>query len=888
LCLSAAEVIVTNVGIGVRADVRAVVGSSGGDALARIGAALSSDTDLSLVLQRLTDVATELSGAAFGAFYSRVEESPTHSTYVLHALTGRPQELPALSSYLAVPVRSRSGELIGGLSLGHPDVGVFTPAAERLALAVASSAGVALENARLLEAEQQARRETERSAARLRMLQDITAQLSTTWRTSEVVDVICASVCSAVAARSAYVMVVDRDADRLVLLGARSPADEVLRRFPSFPLDAPLPGSDAVRRREPVLLRSNAERDRLYPGLRGLKTDDEACVVVPLLLEDRVVGVLSLGWSQPRALPPADLTQLTAIAAQCAQALDRARLYEAAVDARRAAESTAGRLSLQQELTAALSGAADSAEVTDVILRYAVTALGARAASVGRVDQRSSTLRLLATRGVAEQALAFGRSRLDAALPASEAVRTGQVVVVTDRSDRDARYPELRGGPAEAFACVPMTLAGGVVGVLVVTFGEQLSLTAADRRFLEAIAHQCAQALERARLYDATRYVASTLQGSLLPASRPTIPGLEVAVRYRPIGRSGGLVGGDFYDVFRIAPGRWGVVIGDVSGKGIPAASLTALARYTVRAAARREPSPAEVLAFLNEAVLDSGVEDRFATVIYLEVEPGPVSTRVRFSIGGHPLPVLRRSGGEVVSVGRPGMAIGLLPVADLEDQELELGPGEALTLYTDGVAEARAPHGAFATGIVEEVTRSAADTDDAEALADRIERATLDFQDGDPRDDVAILVLRMPGDEGTRWFSAQSTAVTLEREPQSPSVARGVVRDFLREHRLDGDPDLFDTAALLVSELVTNAVVHARTSVGLRVSAVGDRLRVEVADGSRARPVRQDFRPEATGGRGLLLLDRLATTWEVRRTPDGKTVWFELALPAGSADPAP
>jgi anti-sigma regulatory factor (Ser/Thr protein kinase) len=301
------------------------------------------------------------------------------------------------------------------------------------------------------------------------------------------------------------------------------------------------------------------------------------------------------------------------------------------------------------------------------------------------------------------------------------------------------------------------------------------------------------------------------------------------------------------------------------------------MARYTVRAAARRETGPAEVLGVLNEAILEAGEEDdRFCTVAYLDVEPVDGRARVRLCVGGHPLPVLRRAGGSVQPVGRPGMAIGLLPVPDVDDEEIVLEPGDALALFTDGVAEARDPRGEFDDDLAERVLRGVSGQVDAEEIADRLERAALDFQAGAPRDDIAVLVLRVPSASDVVWATG-SAALTLDCDPTSPALARRTVRGFLAAHGLEA---LEETAALLTSEVVTNAVVHARTAVGVRVHAAGDRVRVEVTDGSRRRPVRRDLDTEATGGRGLLLLDRLAATWDVRRTSDGKTVWFDLEAP--------
>jgi serine phosphatase RsbU (regulator of sigma subunit)/anti-sigma regulatory factor (Ser/Thr protein kinase) len=649
-----------------------------------------------------------------------------------------------------------------------------------------------------------------------------------------------------------------------------------------IPLAARTPVSDAVREVRAVIVGSSDQRHTAYPHLSTTHTNAPASyVALPLLADDHAVGALVLGWREPREPTGTEVAFLLALARQSAQALERAWLYEAEQVARREAESTAARLRLQQDLTAQLSGAVDTAAVADVILRHATTALGARGAVLHHVDERSRTFVLLAAHGTPVDR-DYHVVPFDAPLPICDAVRAREPVLVAAAGrapDADPDAVSAAAGATTAFVVVPLLLDDRAVGALSVTWSAAVEYGTADGEFLAAVAAQCAQALDRARLYDETRSVARTLQGSLLPTRPPTIPGLEVAVRYRPISRRNE-VGGDFYDVFRIAPGHWGVVIGDVSGKGVPAASLTALARYTVRAAVKRELTPADVLRFLNEAILDASPDaERFATVAYLDVRVAPEGARARLAVGGHPLPVLRTADGQIRSIGRPGMAVGLLPMAEVDDVEISLGAGDTVVLYTDGVVEARSPEGEFAGDLVEEVLL-AGGAPDAETVADRIERATLDFQAGDPRDDIAVVVLRVPDHSDVAWGRTASVAVTLERDPSSVAEARRVVAAFLAEQQLQA---VADTAVLLTSEVVTNAVLHARTAVGFRVAAVGDRLRVEVSDGSRARPVRREVRTDSRSGRGLLLLDRLAAAWDVRTTPDGKLVWFELDLSPSS-----
>ena len=155
-----------------------------------------------------------------------------------------------------------------------------------------------------------------------------------------------------------------------------------------------------------------------------------------------------------------------------------------------------------------------------------------------------------------------------------------------------------------------------------------------------------------------------TLQRSLLPHSLPLLPGLEVAARYHPVGGRSE-VGGDFYDVFPLGRGRWGAAIGDVCGKGVMAAQLTALARYTVRTAARSEARPSGVLEVLNRSLLDHETGDRFCTIVQAFIDTAEEPVRVTLSCAGHPLPLLVDAAGEVRPLGRPGTAVGLFATPD-------------------------------------------------------------------------------------------------------------------------------------------------------------------------------------------------------------------------------
>ncbi|HEX2150319.1 MAG TPA: SpoIIE family protein phosphatase, partial [Actinomycetota bacterium] len=179
-----------------------------------------------------------------------------------------------------------------------------------------------------------------------------------------------------------------------------------------------------------------------------------------------------------------------------------------------------------------------------------------------------------------------------------------------------------------------------------------------------------------------------TLQQTLIPPEPPTVPGLDVAAVYRPAG-DGSEVGGDFYDVFQIGPGDWAFVVGDVRGKGIEAAVVTALARYTIRAGAVSHDSPSQVLGLLNEVLLRHG-SDRFCTAALLRLRQQEGGWLGTVSCGGHPLPLRARRGFPAEAVGVFGTLLGDFENPKLHDADVVLEPGDGLVIYTDGVTEAR------------------------------------------------------------------------------------------------------------------------------------------------------------------------------------------------------
>jgi serine phosphatase RsbU (regulator of sigma subunit) len=262
-----------------------------------------------------------------------------------------------------------------------------------------------------------------------------------------------------------------------------------------------------------------------------------------------------------------------------------------------------------------------------------------------------------------------------------------------------------------------------------------------ERELVGQLAKQAAASLENLELHEATRAIAQTLQASLLPPVLPEIERLETAALYRAAGE-GNEVGGDFYDVFSTAGDQWFAVIGDVCGKGAEAAAVTALARYTLRAAVVQHRSPARMLRWLNDAMLRQKTgPTRFATIACVRFDVDKDGTTATVACGGHPSPRVLRSTGLVETVGAPGTLLGVLRQVRLEDRSTRLTDGDALVLYTDGLTEAGAPRRVWTPEQLDAAVASARRSS-AQEIVDRLAHQALG--DEPPRDDLALLAVRV------------------------------------------------------------------------------------------------------------------------------------------------
>jgi serine phosphatase RsbU (regulator of sigma subunit)/PAS domain-containing protein len=295
---------------------------------------------------------------------------------------------------------------------------------------------------------------------------------------------------------------------------------------------------------------------------------------------------------------------------------------------------------------------------------------------------------------------------------------------------------------------VPIT--DGVTGYGVLTLARQAAegrFTIADLVLAEELGQHLGVAIRVDRMFRHRSAVAEALQGSLLPASLPEVPGLDLSAAYVPA--SEGLeVSGDFYDVFPVQ-GGWAITVGDVCGKGQEAAAMTAAARHAIRVIAHWNPDPVDVLAKVNEVILAGDYEDRFVTAKLAYLRWDDAGVRVELASSGHPGPAVVRPDGRVDVLSGGGLPLGLFPDAMPERETVELGQDDLLFFYSDGVTDARSPDMEyFEDRLADELAGTAGET--AAQTTRMIQDLITRFSQDDLRDDMTILVARVTSPPGT------------------------------------------------------------------------------------------------------------------------------------------
>ncbi|MFF2654825.1 SpoIIE family protein phosphatase [Streptomyces sp. NPDC058045] len=381
-----------------------------------------------------------------------------------------------------------------------------------------------------------------------------------------------------------------------------------------------------------------------------------------------------------------------------------------------------------------------------------------------------------------------------------------------------------------------------------------------------------AEAAERLRAGErAQRETAVTLQRSLLPQELEEPDDLRIAATYHP-GGTETAVGGDWYDVITLGGGRTALVIGDVMGRGVRAAAVMGQLRTAVRAYARLDLPPHEVLQLLDGLAAEIDPQ-QIATCVYAVHDPN--EGRLVYASAGH-LPILvRDENGEVHRAEEPtGPPLGTGGWMHAS-ASVPLGPGSTAVLYTDGLIERRDQDIDEGVAALERALAGASGS--PQVVCDRLVRTAGVTADHD--DDVAVLVLQHPARVGRARELFRNAALELLGGVEAAPRARAFASGVLTSWRFPAE--LHDLGVLAASELVANSLQHGTPPMRLRLRRTDRRLIVEVTDGNDHLPRRRQAEPADETGRGIAIVATIASGWGARRTPDGgKSVWCEFRLP--------
>ncbi|MGW6785902.1 SpoIIE family protein phosphatase [Streptomyces sp. NPDC054987] len=566
-------------------------------------------------------------------------------------------------------------------------------------------------------------------------------------------------------------------------------------------------------------------------------------------------------------------------------------------------ERSRGRLDLLYRATEALGGSLSVLRTVEDLVKVLAPTLGdcaavdlAETVLTGGEPAADGPLPLhlirMAVAGPRTEALRTGTTTRFAAPSSASAQRAHRGELVTGIGDRPAQpggdtVPEWASTVpgARSAMTAPLCARGITFGRLMLwRTGDGPALEEDDLALLEEIAARAAVAVDNARRYTKERRTAVGLQRSLLPPATSEKPAVEAAGLYLPADADSG-VGGDWFDVIPLSSARVALVVGDVAGHGLHATAMMGRLRSAVRAMADLELEPEELLAHVDDMVVQVAAEAESddaddddggvplpagpagATCLYAVYDP--VTRTCVMASAGHPPPAVVGPDGTVeyveLSPGPP-LGVGGWP---FEPVELDLPPGSVLALYTDGLIER-------GEGDVDEGMRDLAERLlRSDVLGRPLRQARHDIVEGLPpgrlRDDVTLLLAR------TRVVDTSAIATwLLDAEPAVVSEARHLVLAQLTAWDLD---ELSFSTELIVSELVTNAIRHAGGPVRLRLIRA-DTLTCEVSDSSNTQPRMRRARSSEEGGRGLYIVAQLSHRWGSRYTMGGKTVWSEQNLP--------
>jgi GAF domain-containing protein/anti-sigma regulatory factor (Ser/Thr protein kinase) len=736
-----------------------------------------------------------------------------------------------------------------------------TPPAEerRFVETVARQASQPLSRLRLLSDERATRMAVELTNRRMSGIQTVTERLAAAPTVAAVGEVMIAEARTALGGSRAAVHVERRAGEGLERL-ARWEPPETGSSWSIDQLDpAVSPIADALRLGDVVV-----HETRPTAQGSGSNPPPSTLLAVPLTVGGRTLGVLTIAYDAPQPLTEEDLKAATTVGRQCAQALDRSRLF----DEERIARDRSERL---QDLTVALSPALTTRDVTEVFLQRSARSVGASLVAIGVLDEQGRIPPDSWEGDVSWVPAAWLEPGAGDRTPVRDALLRG-VPLYLGRDD--TTYPETasigNGGDGSSFAFVPLVTAEKPFALTMFVWDAHRVPTDDDRAFLETFASQCAQAFDRAHRYEVERMIAETLQKSMLPETFPTMEGTSVAARYLP-GTALVEVGGDWFDTITLPDGRLAFVVGVVVGKGVQAASTMAQLRNGLRALALDSSDPAAIVTKLNR-LLESYNDAPFATMVLVVVDPR--SYRVALVSAGHLPPlVISPDGRPTFLTTGAGIPLGVDPGFAYTAGETDLAPGSTVILFTDGLVERRD------RPLDEGLDLLALAVEGATAPPEELVDLVLERLIGEAArsDDVAVLVIgldRQPLGSYTETLPADSASLVDLRA----SFGRWLDRAGI-------PPEERGDLILAVWEASANAIEHARDPVSptfsIEARLDGNAVCIEVTDTGAWRD--QEQRPDR--GLGLELMRALMTKVEIEHGSAGTRVQMERVLGTRPAD---
>lgn len=615
------------------------------------------------------------------------------------------------------------------LSIGHEPFGVvlvvssgrqpLTEAEVEMARAFSAQAAIAVQNSRLFEEEHASRKEAE-------ALRDMAALLAGPKGIEDTLDEVGAIAAELLRTDGHHLAMSDKDRRELDVGPSAHPESD--SRY--LQMWSGVAASHPERAPEEPIPVEELRHDPLYSDLareRGV----ESVVMIPMMQGAITRGVLVLECrTLERTFSQRDINAAYATGKTIAVALESNVLFN---QARKRAENLEMVFRISQAVSLSLQTTVVLNRVMDVVQKM----VPSPGVALMQYDSRRGVLATAMVRGIEDKRVLLAELQPGEDIP-GKAFESRQPVAVHDLDRVETPLGVLvRDLGFRSWLCAPLLARGRSIGVLSVWALEPHAFTEEDTELVSTFAAQAALALDTAAMFEREHKVASVLQSSIVPDVLPPIPWLETASTYQPAG-SESEIGGDYYDLFLSPAGSLVMAIGDVCGKGVQAATKTSVIKYTLRGLVSAGLGPAQALSELNSVVAETGDVADIVTmwVGFLE----PYSGRLDFANAGHPPALLRAMDGEILSLGPTGPLLGAIDDVVYDSREVTLMPGTTLSMYTDGVTEARGPEGLFGEARLLSVV---ADGGSAQEIVDRVVASVRGFTDGVLRDDVAMLVVR-------------------------------------------------------------------------------------------------------------------------------------------------